>query len=78
MQQAIGPIAQVKYLVSDRAKALVKLAVEGLGCDSIPDLFHALRQLSQAIGSALALQPSPLGQAVHPSPANPHPACGSG
>ncbi len=29
VQQVVGPIAQVKYLVSDRAKALVKLALSG-------------------------------------------------
>ena len=56
VQQALGSVAQVKYLVSDRAKALVKLALSGLGCRSIPDLFHALRELSQAIGSPLAVQ----------------------
>lgn len=60
VQQVIEPIAQVKYLVSDRAKALVKLALEGLGCCSIPDLFHALRELGKAIGSPLALQLSRL------------------
>jgi len=32
VQQALGSIACVKYLVSDRAQALVKLALEGLGC----------------------------------------------
>jgi hypothetical protein len=31
---------EVLYLVSDRAKALIKLAHTGLGCPSIPDLFH--------------------------------------
>jgi AcrR family transcriptional regulator len=30
----------VSYLVSDRAKALVKLAQTGLDCLSIPDMFH--------------------------------------
>jgi len=35
---------------SDR-QALVKLALEGLGCRSIPDLFHALRELNRQIGS---------------------------
>ena len=33
----------VLYLVSDRAKALIKLAETGLGCLSIPDLFHLIR-----------------------------------
>jgi hypothetical protein len=28
VQQALGPAVEVKYLVSDRAKALVKLALE--------------------------------------------------
>jgi len=52
-------IACVKYLVSDRAQALVKLALEGLGCRSIPDLFHAYHELNRQIGS-LALQLSRL------------------
>ena len=32
--------AGVLYLVSDRAKALIKLADTGLECLSMPDLFH--------------------------------------
>ena len=35
------------YLVSDRAKALVKLAQTGLGCLSIPDLFHLSHDLAK-------------------------------
>ncbi len=62
MQQAIGSVAQVKYFVSDRAKALVKLALEGLGCHSIPDLFHALRDLSKHIGPHLGRQLSQVEQ----------------
>ncbi len=31
-----------RILVSDGARALVKLALSGLGCPSIPDLFHLL------------------------------------
>src|SRR5215468_538818 len=31
---------EVLYMVSDRAKALIKLAHTGLGCPSIPALFH--------------------------------------
>jgi len=54
-----GSIACVKYLVSDRAQALVKLALEGLGCRSIPDLFHT-PELNRQIGSPLALQLSRL------------------
>lgn len=78
VQQGIGSMAQVKYLVSDRAKALVKLALDELGCRSIPDLFHALRQLSRAIGTPLALQLSRAGLAVCSSPGYPHPTTGSG
>jgi Family of unknown function (DUF6399)/IclR helix-turn-helix domain len=37
----------VLYLVSDRAKALVKLAETGLGCLSIPDLFHLSHDLAK-------------------------------
>lgn len=35
----------VLYLVSDRAKALIKLAQSGLECLSIPDLFHLSHEL---------------------------------
>jgi hypothetical protein len=35
----------VLYLVSDRAKALIKLAQTGLDCLSIPDLFHLIQDL---------------------------------
>jgi uncharacterized protein DUF6399/IclR-like helix-turn-helix domain-containing protein len=43
----------VLYLVSDRAKALIKLAHTGLGCLSIPDLFHLSHDLAK--GYALAI-----------------------
>ncbi|MEL7068044.1 MAG: DUF6399 domain-containing protein [Cyanobacteria bacterium J06581_3] len=42
------------YLVSDGARALVKLAVSGLGCVNVADLFHAMRALSQPLGQTLA------------------------
>jgi AcrR family transcriptional regulator len=51
---------QCHYLVSDGARALVKLAVSGLGCVSVADLFHALRALGRPIGSALGSQASAL------------------
>src|ERR687888_1799405 len=38
---------QVLYMVSDRAKALIKLAHTGLGCPSIPDLFHLGHDLAK-------------------------------
>jgi hypothetical protein len=37
----------VLYLVSDRAKALIKLAETGLECPSIPDVFHLLHELAK-------------------------------
>lgn len=43
----------VSYLVSDRAKALIKLAETGLDCLSIPDLFHLSHDLAK--GYALSI-----------------------
>lgn len=40
----------IKYIVSDRAKALIKLAETGFGCLSIPDLFHASYELVKVFG----------------------------
>lgn len=48
------------YLVSDGARALIKLATSGLGCVNVADLFHALRALARPIGSALGRQLSSL------------------
>src|SRR5256714_13502822 len=38
---------EVLYMVSDRAKALLKLAHTGRGCPSIPDLFHLGHDLAK-------------------------------
>src|SRR5436309_15739906 len=43
----------VLYLVSDRAKALIKLAQTGLGCLSIPDLFHLSHDLAKSYSLAI-------------------------
>jgi hypothetical protein len=43
----------VRYLVSERAKALIKLAETGLGCLSIPDVFHLIHDLAKSYGLAL-------------------------
>lgn len=59
---------QCHFMVSDGAPALIKLALSGLGCASVADLFHALRALGQPIGSAIGRQVSQLnkkGQTVH-------------
>jgi Family of unknown function (DUF6399)/IclR helix-turn-helix domain len=44
---------EVLYMVSDRAKALIKLAQKGLRCPSIPDLFHLGHDLAK--GYALCI-----------------------
>jgi len=44
---------EVLYLVSDRAKALIKLADAGLGCPSIPDLFHLGHDLAKGYSLAI-------------------------
>jgi hypothetical protein len=43
----------VLYMVSDRAKALIKLADAGLGCPSIPDLFHLGHDLAKGYSLAI-------------------------
>jgi Family of unknown function (DUF6399)/IclR helix-turn-helix domain len=37
--------AQVRYVVSDRAKALIQLAEQGLECLSMPDFFHLVHDI---------------------------------
>lgn len=46
----------LRCVVSDRAKALVKLALEGFTCPSIPDVFHALRDLAKVVGVSFHLK----------------------
>ncbi|MEI7870367.1 MAG: hypothetical protein WCI11_21025, partial [Candidatus Methylumidiphilus sp.] len=41
------------HAVSDRAKALIKLAVEGFGCASGADTFHEQYGISQWLSPAL-------------------------
>src|SRR6267143_779415 len=44
---------EVLYLVSDRAKALIKLAHTGLRCPSIPDVFHLGHDLAKGYSLAI-------------------------
>ena len=44
---------EVLYLVSDRAKALIKLAHTGLRCPSIPDVFHLGHDLAKSYALAI-------------------------
>ncbi len=46
--------SSVRYLVSDRARALIQLAQQGLACLSVPDLFHLLHDLSKGYSLAIA------------------------
>src|SRR5260370_17545828 len=46
----------VLYLVSDRAKALIKLAQIGLECLSMPDLFHLLHDLAKGYSLSIFTQ----------------------
>jgi hypothetical protein len=46
----------VRYVVSDRAKALIKLATDGFECVSIPDLFHVSREISKLFAARLHRQ----------------------
>jgi hypothetical protein len=43
----------VLYLVSDRAKALVQLAEQGLECFSMPDFFHLMHEIVKSYSLAL-------------------------
>ena len=43
----------VRYLVSDRAKALIQLAEKGFECLSMPDFFHVLHDLGKSYALAI-------------------------
>jgi hypothetical protein len=49
--QALG--AHVLYVVSDRAKALIQLAEQGLECLSMPDFFHCVHEIVKSYSLAL-------------------------
>lgn len=56
VQAAVNRLGlELRYLVSDRATALIKLALKGVGCPSVPDLFQAWRDLAQGLGVSLSL-----------------------
>lgn len=64
----------VSYLVSDRAKALIKLAQTGLDCLSIPDLFHLSHDLAKSDSLAIFSRLRQAQQAL--TQAREHPATG--
>jgi hypothetical protein len=47
---------EVAHTVTDRAKALIKLAVEGFACPSGADLFHAQYDISKWLGARVQRQ----------------------
>jgi hypothetical protein len=49
--KALG--AHVLYVVSDRAKALIQLAEQGLECFSMPDVFHLMHEIVKSYALAL-------------------------
>ena len=53
---------RVGHAVSDRAKALIKLAVEGFGCASGADTFHEQYGLSRWLSPALGRRKAKSGQ----------------
>jgi hypothetical protein len=55
----------VVYLVSDRAKALIKLAEQGLECLSIPEVFHLIHDLVKSYSLAICGPLRQARQALH-------------
>ncbi|MFQ5641513.1 MAG: hypothetical protein ACE5IR_26355, partial [bacterium] len=49
---------EVNHAISDRAKALIKLAITGLECESGADVFHAQQDVSRLLGATLARRTS--------------------
>ena len=45
---------EVNHAISDRAKALIKLAITGFECESGADVFHAQQDVSRLLGATLA------------------------
>jgi hypothetical protein len=55
IDNALKPLCvRVRYLVSDRATALISLGLKHFGCRSIADLFHATHDIAK--GFSLAIQ----------------------
>lgn len=45
---------KARYMVSDNAKALTKLALLGIQCSRVPDLFHATHEIVKVMGVRFA------------------------
>ena len=65
VKERLEPLkTRVLYLLSDRAKALIKLAETGLKCPSIADLFHLLHERVKGYSLAIGRQLKPARQAL--------------
>jgi hypothetical protein len=51
---------EVTHAISDRAKALIKLAITGFECESGADVFHAQQDVSRWLGSSIKRKVTPL------------------
>lgn len=50
----LSKFKNILCLVSDRAKAIIKLAEDSIDVPSIPDLFHLMQDIPKVIGSAIS------------------------
>ena len=57
---------EIKQVVSDQAKALIKLAADGFECLHVPDLFHATQEVVKAMGLPFARQVKQAGDEIDP------------
>lgn len=57
---------EIKQVVSDQAKALIKLAADGFECLHVPDLFHATQEVVKAMGLSFAQQLKQAGDEIDP------------
>lgn len=57
-EKALGALKalglKARYMVSDNAKALMKLGIDGIQCNRIPDLFHAINEIVKVMGARFA------------------------
>jgi hypothetical protein len=58
---------EIDHLITDRAKALIKLATSGVKCESGSDLFHPLQSLSRGLGKSLKKRYSSVSTALKKS-----------
>jgi hypothetical protein len=67
----------VRYLVSDRAQALVQLAEQGLECLSMPDFFHVVHDIVKSYSLAIGRHVRQAQQALTQAAEDPRPPPGT-